>query len=240
MSYFGYGYGGYVSVGEQMRMAESYISKARKKGTPIDPVIADDSKRKICSTWWGDAWCRNLERYSDYANRLPRGRRYVKNGFVLDLQIKKGVIDAKVQGKTRKPYHIVVRIDPLRPDAVAKIQERCEFGISSLDALVNGQFPKELQDLFASKEGLFPTPREIHFHCSCPDGAYMCKHVAAVMYGVALRLEERPLLLFELRGIDPQSLVEKAIENRLEMMLKNADRPSSRILSENVGELFGI
>lgn len=238
MSYWNYG--NYVSVDEQMRMAEAYINKARKKGTPIDPVIADDSRRKICSTWWGDAWCRNLERYSDFANRLPRGRQYVKNDFVLDLHIKQGLIEALVQGKTNKPYQIEVRIDPLGPDAVARIQERCEFGISSLDALVNGQFPKDLQDLFASKEGLFPAPHEIHIHCSCPDGAYLCKHAAAVMYGVAMRLEERPLLLFELRGIDPQSLVEKVIENRLEQMLKNADRPSSRILSENIGELFGI
>ena len=238
MSYWGYGT--YVSIGDQMEMAEAYIRKARKKGTPIDPVIADDSTRKITSTWWGDAWCSNLERYSDFANRLPRGRRYVKNGFVLDLQMKKGVIEALVQGKTRKPYKVVVRIDPLSPQAVARIQERCEFGISSLDALVNGQFPEELQDLFTSKEGLFPAPREIHFSCSCPDGAVMCKHAAAVMYGAALRLEERPLLLFELRGIDRQSLVEKAIENRLEQMLKNADRPSSRILNGDVGDLFGI
>ena len=238
MSYWGYS--SYVSVDEQMPMAEAYIQKARKKGTLIDPVIADDSRRKICSTWWGDAWCRNLERYSDFSNRLPRGRRYVKNGFVLDLQIQKGVIEGLVQGTTRKPYNVVVHIDPLHLNVAARIQERCEFGISSLDALVNGQFPKDLQDLFASKEGLFPGPHEIHFDCSCADGASMCKHVAAVMYGTALRLEERPLLLFELGGIDPQSLVEKAIENRLEQMLKNADRPSSRILTENVGDLFGI
>ena len=105
-----------------------------------------------------------------------------------------------------------------------------------------GEFPKELQDLFTAKEGLFPSPSEIKFHCDCPDGAYLCKHVAAVMYGIGIRLDQKPLLLFELRGLDPKSLVEKAIANRLESMLKNVDRPSGRILDAqvNTNELFGL
>lgn len=238
MSYYGYGFRPYVSVAKQQTMAEKAIKAAKKKGIIYEPVIAKG--RNFCSSWWSQAWCDNLEQYSDYENRLPRGRSYLRNGLVIDLQISKGEIRAKVQGKTSKPYNIVVCIDPLKKEAVERIQQRCEFGITSLDALINGEFPRELQDLFTSKEGLFPTPREIHFDCSCPDGAYLCKHIAAVMYGVAVRLDEKPLLFFELRGIDPQSLVEKAIENRLELMLKNKDRPSSRILQGDVSDLFGI
>lgn len=239
MSYYSYGYAPYVSVAKQQSMAQKAIKNAKKKGIIYEPVIPPGC-RKLCSSWWGQAWCDNLEQYSDYENRLPRGRRYLNNGLVIDLQISKGTIRAKVQGKTKTPYDILVHIDPLKPDAIENIQKRCEFGISSLDNLINGQFPEDLQDLFTEKGGLFPTPREIHFDCDCPDGACLCKHIAAVMYGVGVRLDEKPLLFFELRGIDPQSLVEKAIENRLELMLKNADKTTSRMLDGDISSLFGI
>ncbi len=244
MSYYDNSYYKTPSVSELQAKARKSIERAKKKGVIYDPIVVPGtgSQRKLCTSWWGKAWCSNMEQYSDYANRLPRGQRYCRNGMVIDLQIEKGVVHAKVQGSDRTPYDITITIKPLSQKAIKAIQERCEFGISSLETLVAGEFPKELQDLFTAKEGLFPSPSEIKFHCDCPDGAYLCKHVAAVMYGIGIRLDQKPLLLFELRGLDPKSLVEKAIANKLESMLKNVDRPSGRILDAqvNTNELFGL
>ncbi len=242
MSYYDFYDYKYVTVAEKQAMAKRSIQKAAKKGIQYHPIqiAGTGKKRDTSSSWWGKAWNKNMEQYSDYENRLPRGKSYIRNGMVIDLQIHKGKVTGKVQGTSTKPYSVTITIDPLSKERQKKIQERCEFGISSIESLVDGQFPKELQDLFTAKDGLFPSPKEIHFSCSCPDGAHLCKHVAAVMYGIGVRLDEKPLLFFELRGIDPNSLVEKVITNRLESMLKNVDRPSERILDVDINEMFGI
>lgn len=242
MSYYNYHNYKYTSIAEKQAKAKQSIQRAAKKGIEYHPIHAAEmgSKRGIASIWWGKAWNDNMEQYSDYENRLPRGKSYIRSGMVIDLQIHKGQVTGKVQGTSARPYSVTITIDPLTKERQKEIQERCEFGISSVEALVNGQFPKELQDLFTAQGGLFPSPKEIHFKCSCPDGAHLCKHVAAIMYGIGIRLDEEPLLFFELRGIDPKSLVEKVVANRLESMLKNSSRPSERILDVDVSELFGI
>lgn len=242
MSYSNYYDYKYVTVAQKQALAKKSIQKAAKKGIKYHPIIVagNGTKRDTSSSWWGKAWNDNMEQYSDYANRLPRGKSCIRNGMVVDLQIHEGQVTGKVQGTSTKPYSVTITIDPLSKELQKKIQDRCEFGISSVEALVNGQFPKELQDLFTARDGLFPSPQEIHFKCSCPDGAHLCKHVAAIMYGIAVRLDEEPLLFFQLRGIDPQSLVEKVITNRLESMLENCNRPSERILDADISELFGI
>src|SRR5260370_37407973 len=60
------------------------------------------------------------------------------------------------------------------------------------------------------KTGLFPSPREIKLSCSCPDWAEMCKHVAAVLYGIGTRLDQQPELLFRLHGVDEKELIAHA------------------------------
>lgn len=228
------------TAAELQEKARLSAAKAGKKGQHYQPIEPQPRSRQLCKSWWGNAWCDNLESYSDYENRLPRGKRYVRAGAVIDLQVGKGFVKAKVQGSRRKPYSVTIRIDPLKESVKKEIEERCTFGIQSLEDLASGQFPEELKDLFTQKNGLFPSPRDIHFDCSCPDWASMCKHVAAVMYGIGLRLDENPFLFFELRDNDPQNLVQKAIDNKLESMLENADRPSKRILSGKTEELFGL
>ena len=97
------------------------------------------------------------------------------------------------------------------------------------------------QDIFLGSGGLFPTPREISFSCSCPDWAMMCKHVAAALYGVGARLDADPLLFFTLRGIETTRFVDVVIANRVESMLANVDRPSPRIIRDaSLDELFGV
>ena len=218
---------------------EETNKKAKKKGKTLEPVIIEG--KKIVNSWWGKAWCENLERYADYASRLSRGKRYVKSGAVVDLKIGEGVVLAKVQGTRKTPYIVEVHIDPVDEDKMQTLIDQCTKKIENLEQLVNGTFPEELKELFISQNGLFPNPREISFSCSCPDWAVLCKHVAAVLYGIGSRFDQDPLLFFELRGIDVNRFIDTTIENRIESMLENVDKPSSRIIeSDDYADLFGL
>ena len=186
-------------------------------------------------------WCKNLERYSDYANRLPRGKSYCKNGNVIDLKILEGKIQALVMGSAKKPYILEIEIDPIDQVKALDISWQCSKKIHNVESLVQGEFPKDMEDLFFQENGLFPSPKEIHFFCMCPDSAKMCKHVASVLYAVGAKLDEDPLLFFKLRGIDINTLVEKAIDNRLENLLANAEKVTSRVYDDaDIAELFQL
>ena len=213
--------------------------KASKKGQILHPVII--SGRTIAKSWWGKAWCQNLEQYADFETRLPRGQKYVRSGAVVDLQIQKGKITARVQGTRKTPYKIEIRISPLSQQRCDEIMDRCTARVDTLENLLSGSFPESMKDVFLGDSGLFPTPKEISFSCSCPDWAVMCKHVAAALYGVGARLDEDPTLFFSLRGIDTGRFVDVVIANRVAAMLSNVNRPSSRILQDaDLTELFGV
>ena len=219
--------------------AKETAKKAAKKGKELHPVVI--TGRQITKSWWGNAWCNNLERYADYDNRLPRGKRYVKTGSVVDLDIAKGKILARVQGTRKTPYKVEILISPLSEQQIQTITDKCGKKVDNLSKLVSGDFPEELKEVFIGQGGLFPSPKEISFNCSCPDWALMCKHVAAVLYGVGARLDEDPLLFFTLRGIDTNRFVDVVIANRTEMMLANVNKPSKRILSDtSLSDIFGV
>ena len=163
-----YGFSEYVSVAERKRKTQKAVEKLKKKNPDISPVIIEG--RKLVRTWWGKAWNDNLESYSDYANRIERGRSYVRNGAVLDLKIEKGTVIALVQGSSSKPYKIQINIRQIDDDVWGKIKKSCEGKIESLQELIDGKFPKALSELFTAKgSGLFPSPKEISLGCSCPD-----------------------------------------------------------------------
>lgn len=205
----------------------------------MEPVRA--CGRGMAESWWGKAWNRNLESYSDYSNRLPRGRSYMRQGAVVDLKVSEGEVRAKVQGSRASPYDVKVRISPMsegRREAVAK---ECAGKVSNLESLVRGDFPEDLGEYFLSQNGLFPRPSEISFRCSCPDWASMCKHVAAVLYGIGRRFDQDPTLFFSLRGVEMEELIGRTARSKMEAMMRNADNPSSRILSQDrMSELFGF
>ncbi len=193
-----------VPVAEQRRSAMKRIEKLQKKGRKVLPVVIGG--KAIASTFWGKAWCANLEVYSDYSNRIPRGRTYVRNGSVVDLQIRAGLVQALVSGSDL--YNVEIKIKPLPVKTWKTIREKCAGQILSLPALLRGTLPRSVMEIVTRPlTGLFPSPREIAFNCSCPDWASMCKHVAAVLYGVGARLDHMPELLFELRGVDHQDLI---------------------------------
>lgn len=227
------------AASELKRKSEASRRSAEKKGKTLEPVVIQG--RTIAKSWWGRAWCTNLEQYADYDSRLDRGKRYVRTGAVIDLKIDKGKILARVQGSRKTPYKVEIRISPLSEERCQEIIAACGRKVENLEKLLSGDFPEELKELFIQKNGLFPAPKEISFSCSCPDWALMCKHVAAALYGVGARLDEDPSLFFTLRGIEMGRFIDVAIANRVELMLQNAVRPSSRIIaSGEVRALFGV
>ncbi|MDR1638369.1 MAG: SWIM zinc finger family protein [Clostridiales bacterium] len=221
----------YVPVAERKAKAQIALAKLRKTDPTATPVEMEG--RKPAKTWWGQAWVNNLESYADYSNRLPRGKSYLSNGLVIDLKIMPGKVTGVVSGSS--PYKVEVTISPLAPHVWKAVTEVCNRQISSLEALASGKFPEELGKLFTSKGGgLFPSPREIKLKCSCPDSAVMCKHVAAVLYGVGTKLDQDPTLFFKLRSVEFDDLIKKSIESKMSSMLKNANQRTGRTMSETL------
>ncbi|MCC7380280.1 MAG: hypothetical protein IT384_00510 [Deltaproteobacteria bacterium] len=200
------GFPEYVTVEERRRTAEARLETLSRRGRPAQPVRIERRGRAIAHSFWGQAWCRNLEAYSDYANRLPRGRTYVRSGAVIDLEIAPRKIRAEVSGS--ELYQVTIGIAPLEPERWRSIVRAGRGGIDSMISLLRGELSEGMMAIVTDPvAGLFPSPQEIKLACSCPDWATMCKHVAATMYGVGARLDHEPRLLFELRDVDPEELV---------------------------------
>lgn len=201
-----YGFAPYVPVAQRQAKAEKERKKLEKQGKRLAPVRLLHAGRTLCASWWGNAWCDNLFRFGDFENRLPRGRSYLRNGAVIDLQIEKGCVTALVQGTHL--YTISISIDPLPPKTWTSLVADCSANITSLVDLMAGRFSDTvMRRLIRSGDGLFPEKREISFDCTCPDYANVCKHVAAVLMGIGVRFDEDPTLFFTLRGVDPNALV---------------------------------
>ena len=230
-----WGWRPYVSVAERRRQAEREMAKLRKKGYAVSPVVIEG--RTIVKTFWGKAWCENLERYSDYASRLPRGRTYVRNGSVVDLQIVPGEVKALVSGS--EIYKVVVKVAPVPKGRWRSICQDCAGAIDSLVELLQGRFSKGVMErICRQRSGLFPTPDKIELSCSCPDGAYMCKHVAAVLYGIGARLDQQPELLFKLHEVDEKELIANASKG---LPLAGKGPVAEKILgSDDLPAIFGL
>src|SRR6202140_5281349 len=217
----------YVPVAQRRREAAKKLAKLKKKSQAVSPVTIEG--RAIAKSFWGKSWCTNLERYSDYENRLPRGRTYVRNGSVFDLQITKGKVAAAVSGSDL--YTVTIIIAPVAATRWKAICRDCAGTIDSLVELLQGRLSKGVMDRVCREgDGLFPTPKEIKLSCSCPDWADMCKHVAAVLYGVGARLDEKPALLFQLRGVDENHLLANAGQ---ELPLKKAIPATTKVLDDS-------
>lgn len=225
----------YVSAAERRRKAERAVAKLAKKGQSLSPVRIEG--RAIAKTFWGKAWCENLEHYSDFENRLPRGRTYVRNGSVLDLRIAAGEVTAQVIGSAI--YRVQVKVSVVPQARWSAVCNDCAGAIDSLVELLQGRFSKGVMERICRQEtGLFPAPKEITFDCSCPDWASMCKHVAAVLYGVGARLDEKPELLFALRKVDEHDLITKA---GTDVPLTGKGPATGKVLGGvELGEIFGI
>ena len=230
-----WGWRPYVSKAERQRQASRELTKLKKQGSRVSPVVIEG--RAIVTTFWGKAWCDNLERYSDFENRLPRGRTYVRNGSVIDLQIGPGEIKALVSGS--QIYKVAVKIAPVTQARWQSICTDCAGAIESLIELLQGRFSKGVMErVCRQKTGLFPSPNEIKLSCSCPDWADMCKHVAAVLYGIGARLDQQPDLLFRLHKVDEKELIARA--GKALPLAKEAPAATKVLGGEDLSVLFGL
>ncbi len=224
----------YVSVAKRRAKAEREMKKLRKQGKKIEPVAVEG--RKIARTFWGEAWCKHLEQFSDYANRLPRGRTYVRNGSVCHLAITQGKIEAIVSGS--ELYKIDIRITPLSAAKWKNIRKQCAGQIGSLLELLQGRLSKHVMQIVTDRDqGLFPKPSEIKLSCDCPDWAMMCKHVAAVLYGIGARLDHQPELLFLLRNVDKDELITADLDLQTATSGTGKRR---RLARQNLSDVFGV
>jgi len=224
----------YVSMAERRMQARKHLEKLRRKGVAVQPV--EIAGHKIADTFWGEAWCNHLEAFSDFANRLPRGRTYVRNGSVCHLAIGKGEVSAIVSGS--EIYDVRVAIATLPKAKWSNLKSRCGGQVGSLLELLQGRLSGHVMEIVTDKHGgLFPLPKEIRFECSCPDWASMCKHVAAVLYGVGARLDQQPELLFRLRGVDHAELV---CEEAAQEVAARRSAGARTLDEDDVADVFGI
>ncbi len=161
----------------------------------------------------------------------------MRNGSVCHLEILRGRVNAKVQGSSM--YNVAVDIRLLSRPAWKSIKERCTGRIASLLDLLQGRLSSGVMEVVTDRAaGLFPSPREIEMRCSCPDWAVMCKHVAAALYGVGARLDERPELLFLLRGVDHEELIDARAEAAVQAVVSGGK--GRRIDEKDLGTIFGV
>lgn len=229
------GFAPYVSVAKRKEAAKRKIATLKKKGNTVDPVVVDG--RMIAKTFWGKAWCNHLESYSDYDNRLPRGRTYVRNGSVIDLKILAGEIQALVSGSSI--YKVKMTIAPIVEKKWKAMVAQCVGKIDSLIELLQGKFSKSVMEIMTGSEtGLFPSLKEIKLQCSCPDYATMCKHIAAVLYGVGTRLDTEPQALFLLRNADHTELLTH-VEDQL-LATSTTTQDTDVLTDDDLSRLFDI
>jgi uncharacterized Zn finger protein len=225
----------YVPVAARRQKAANTAAKLAKKGQALSPVTA--SRGAIAKSFWGKSWCENLERYSDYANRLPRGRTYLRNGSVIDLKLGAGEATAQVMGSSL--YRIKVKISGVAGAHWQSIARDCARSIDTLVELLQGQLSASVMERITRPgTGLFPSPKEISFSCSCPDSAAMCKHIAATLYGIGARLDAEPELLFGLRKVDAKELIARAGEGNA--LPQKAPRAARILDSSKLADVFGI
>jgi uncharacterized Zn finger protein len=229
-----FGWQPYVPVAVRRAKAMKKMAKLRKTGIDIKPVVIEG--RKIARSYWGQAWCDHLESFSDYENRLPRGRTYVRNGSVCHLEIDRGRIGAMVIGS--QIYNVEITIKELPSKKWNGVKKNCAGQIASLLELLQGKLSDNVMSVVTDRrKGLFPLPGEIGLKCSCPDWAVMCKHVAAVLYGVGARLDEDPQLLFLLRGVDHEELIGVEAEA---LAITGGQGSRRRIDESALADVFGI
>lgn len=225
----------YVPVAKRRANAAKKVAQLTKKGHHIQPIEIEG--RTIARSFWGKAWCTHMESFCDLDNRLPRGRTYVRNGSVCHLDIKQGEIQAMVSGSSL--YNVNIQIKPLLQEKWDYIKQTCLGKVSSLLDLLSGKLSSGVMEVVVHpKEGLFPLTHEFSLDCDCPDWATMCKHVAAVLYGVGSRLDAEPAQLFKLRGVNFEELID--VEGAISSVTSTTTSRRKLMDDDVFGDLFGI
>lgn len=228
-------YPGYVSAAERRKRIAAAVRDLERRG--LDPAPVEIRGRELATTFWGRAWCAHVEGLADLATRLPRGRSYVRSGAVVDLRIEPGVVRARVCGT--ELYEATVRVAPLPRARWAAVRRASTGRIANLVDLLAGKLPDAVMEVLSDPgHGVFPRSGELDLACTCPDDARLCKHLAAVLYGIGARLDREPELLFVLRGVDAAELVTAAGDAASRMA---GGRPAEATLPRDaLAGIFGI
>ncbi|WP_242343373.1 SWIM zinc finger family protein [Anaeromyxobacter terrae] len=225
----------YVTAAERRLRAELARKRLLRQGIVPQPVVVEG--RELATTFWGKAWCDQLESFADLATRLPRGRTYARNGSVVHLEISRGLVKAFVSGT--ELYEAEVRIRPLTSARWRAVRQACAGRIATVVELLSGRLSSAVMQVLCDRErGLFPTSAELDLRCSCPDAARLCKHLAAVLYGVGARLDDAPELLFTLRGVELAELVADA--GAPGTIAAEAPSGATLVADDRLSEIFGI
>lgn len=218
---------------ERKAALQRKIEKRRKRGEIFEAFAAPQGT-KITTQFWGLAWCRHLENYCGYENRLPKGRTYLRQGNVYNLKATGGTVTAEVAGSDL--YEVEIKVAPLPAAQWLKIKKQCAGQVSSLLDLLSGKLGDGVMKIVTDPDtGLFPRRREIRHRCTCPDFADLCKHQAAVLYAIGVRFDQDPKTFFELRGVDPSELIASSASALTGGMASNED-----LAGEDLSALFGI
>ena len=222
--------------------AQRELDCRRREGAPLRAEVPGH-QRNLSTTFWGQAWNRNLMAYSDYESRMPRGRSYFRSGRVLDLTITKGRVTSVVSGT--RLYDVSIAIAPLDPEKWERLKAQCLGKIGGLMELLSGSLSDEvMREVTDLEHGLFPAPREMKLGCTCPDYAGLCKHLAATLYAAGSRFDTQPALLFALRGVDPQEMLERNTAEAIAQLTAPAEeRDASRAMAlegADLADIFGI
>lgn len=230
----------YTDRHEKAERAERELNKRRRAGEVLEPILPS-SKRDLATSFWGQAWNKNLLAYSDYESRMPRGRTYFRGGKVLDLKVETGRVTSLVHGS--EIYEIEITIQALPETRWRALVKKCQGQVGGLLELLAGQLSTEImREVCDLKTGLFPSPKEIKLNCTCPDWASLCKHCAATLYAVGTKLDKDPSLLFLLRDVDPNELAKNtatAVAKLTQATRQSSDRHAA-VRGLDLSEIFGI
>jgi hypothetical protein len=177
---------------------------------PVEDGLATSKRRgAMADQWWSKRFADVLDSYGLGA-RMRRGRRYARQGQVMTLQVDAGLIAAQVQGTRPTPYLVSVRLSEVTGAQWATIEDELASRAGLVAALLAGEVPEELLDVFTAA-GIALLPErwgDLRASCTCPDAASPCKHLAAVLYVFADRLERDPWLLLQWRGRNRSEIID--------------------------------
>lgn len=204
-----------------------------KEDLAVDlPALACPARGNLCKSFWGRTWCRHLDSFSHWEQRLPRGRRILRSGNVYGLTVEPGLIHAYVASDDL--YEVRISVTPMNDELWEKITKSAGSQAFSLLDLWEGRLSDTLLEVLTCREdGLFPQPGDVRICCQCMDWADVCDHGAAVLYGTGILFENTPELLFRLRGIDPAQL-------RKNTPLPTPDDHNNILQEKDLSDVFGI
>ena len=206
------------------KLAAARLAEYLAEGEELHPVV--NKTRKLAKNFWGSAWMKQLALCESGGMCLAPGRTLLRHACVLHVDIQPGSISALVSAE--EVFEVELKLESLDEERLERLAATCSGHIDSLLSLMQGKVDEAvLQQLCHPENGLLPTPEDWHMHCTCPDWAEPCPHAAAAIYAAGCLIDEKPELLFTLRGIQPEALL-------------SAPAPANEIDADKLSAMFGI